>query len=196
MRPRTTRQHVAIVTILSLILSPAGFLGWPSFGGLSASQGTPAAKPAAPAANQAAAKPASAAAPTPAPLDGGWPRPTRRRAVRRSASISRRSSSWTNQKQMTFYAAVSYTRQGGDKPALGTIKAEADTKVSVTERLVDFSVLRITESNFPDARQAAGAGDCRGGHQGHRRSRVASSRSIACSPASTRARSSRRTSKA
>ena len=50
---------------------------------------------------------------------------------------------------MTFYAAVSYSAKPGDKPALGTIKAEADTKVSVNERLVDFSVLRISETNFP-----------------------------------------------
>jgi hypothetical protein len=32
---------------------------------------------------------------------------------------------------------------------LGTLKAEADTKVSVTERLVDFSVFHVTDSNFP-----------------------------------------------
>ncbi len=50
---------------------------------------------------------------------------------------------------MTAYSAVSYTAKAGEKPALGTVKVEADTKVSVTERLVNFSVIRIIESNFP-----------------------------------------------
>ena len=31
----------------------------------------------------------------------------------------------------------------------GMIKVEADTKVSVSDRLVNFSVIRIVESNFP-----------------------------------------------
>ena len=34
------------------------------------------------------------------------------------------------------------------KPAFGTIKLEADTKVSVTERLVSFQQLKIAEANF------------------------------------------------
>src|SRR6185503_16006722 len=47
------------------------------------------------------------------------------------------------------YSAVSYEQKGAPKPALGTIKLEADTKVSTSERLVKFTDLKITESNFP-----------------------------------------------
>jgi hypothetical protein len=50
---------------------------------------------------------------------------------------------------MVAYAAVSYLPAGeAEKPALGTIKMEADTSVSLEERLVKFSVLKITEANF------------------------------------------------
>jgi hypothetical protein len=127
-----------------LILSPAGLLGGAPFGALSATQGTPAAKPAA--AKPATAKPAPAA---PATLDGGWPRLHTTPSGAAFSIFQPQVASWENQKRMTFYAAVSYTAKQGDKPALGTIKAEADTQVSVSERLVDFSVLRIAETNFP-----------------------------------------------
>ena len=40
-------------------------------------------------------------------------------------------------------------RRARDKPALGTVKIEADTKVAVDERLVNFSRCKITEANFP-----------------------------------------------
>jgi hypothetical protein len=43
---------------------------------------------------------------------------------------------------------VSYTPKGATKPALGTLQIEADTAVSVAERLVDFSKYRILEANF------------------------------------------------
>ena len=39
--------------------------------------------------------------------------------------------------------------QGAPKAALGTIKVESDTSVSVGDRLVNFSEFKITESNFP-----------------------------------------------
>ena len=39
--------------------------------------------------------------------------------------------------------------RGRQKPALGSIKLETDTKVSTAERLVNYSVLKITESHFP-----------------------------------------------
>ena len=147
MRPGRSMKHLAIVTLLSVVLSPAGLIGRAPFVALT--QGATAAKPAAaPAAQPAAAKPASAAAPAMATLDGGWPRPFTTASGATFMIHQPQVASWANQKLMTFYAAVSYTAKPGDKPALGTIKAEADTKVSVTERLVDFSVLRIAETNF------------------------------------------------
>ena len=51
---------------------------------------------------------------------------------------------------MVAYAAVAFTAKGAAKPALGTVKVEADTTVAVTERLVNFTQVKLTESNFPD----------------------------------------------
>ncbi|HSE97212.1 MAG TPA: hypothetical protein VLD57_03005, partial [Blastocatellia bacterium] len=57
--------------------------------------------------------------------------------------------SWEDQKRLVAYAAVSYVPSGeAEKPAIGTIKIESDTSVSLEERLVKFSVLKITEANF------------------------------------------------
>ena len=57
--------------------------------------------------------------------------------------------SWDDQRHMVAYAAVGYETKGATKPALGSLKVEADTKVAVSERLVNFSALKVTESNFP-----------------------------------------------
>ena len=59
--------------------------------------------------------------------------------------------SWADQKTMTLHAAAAYTPKGKTSPLLGTIMAEADTRVSVDDRLVDFSSFRIIQSNFPGA---------------------------------------------
>ena len=143
---QTARRRTAIVTLWSLLLSPGGLVGGPSSTILTAAgQGTTAAKPAA----APAAKPAPAAAPAAPTIDGEWPRRFTTPSGAAFSVYQPQVASWENQKRMTFYSAASYTAKPGDKPALGTIKAEADTKVSVAERLVDFSVLRITESNFP-----------------------------------------------
>jgi hypothetical protein len=58
---------------------------------------------------------------------------------------------WENQRHMTAYSAVSYLQPGKEMPMLGTLTLEADTRVSVEERLVDFSSLQIVQSNFPNA---------------------------------------------
>jgi hypothetical protein len=57
--------------------------------------------------------------------------------------------SWDNQKHMVALAAVSYVEKAGKKPVMGTIKVESDTAVSLEQRLVKFSTLKITEANFP-----------------------------------------------
>ena len=59
--------------------------------------------------------------------------------------------SWDNQKKMQVYAAVTHTPKGAEKPLVGTVVVEADTKVSVPERLVDFSSFEVTQSHFPTA---------------------------------------------
>ena len=99
------------------------------------------------------------AATTPSVPDGEWPRrylaPDGALVVLYEPQIA----SWENQKLLTLHAATSYAPSGSDQPLLGTFIAEADTRVSVAERLVDFSSFRITQSNFPNAsrEQAAAA---------------------------------------
>jgi len=143
---QTARRRTAIVTLWSLLLSPGGLRVGASFPvpNTAPGQGTTTAKPAAP-----AAQPVPAAAPAAPTLDGEWPRRFTTPSGAAFTLYQPQVASWENQKRMTFYAAASYMARPDDKPALGTIKAEAETKVSVTERLVDFSILRITESNFP-----------------------------------------------
>jgi len=57
--------------------------------------------------------------------------------------------SWDKQKTIVMYAAVSYGPRGATKPSLGTAKLEANSEVAIEERLVNFSGLRLAETNFP-----------------------------------------------
>ena len=105
----------------------------------------PAPKPAATQPAKGAAKPASAA---PAPVDGGWPRAD---ALPSGASVllyQPQIASWDKQKHMVAMSAVSYRANATDKPVLGTVKLEADTSVAVSDRLVKFTNLKISEANF------------------------------------------------
>lgn len=85
----------------------------------------------------------------PAQADGGWPRsyvtPTGANLVVYTPQIS----SWDKQKHMVLYAAAAYTPAGASQPAFGTVKAEATTNVALSERLVELSVVKITDTNFP-----------------------------------------------
>ena len=58
---------------------------------------------------------------------------------------------WENQKKMTLFAAVTHTPKGAEKPLVGTVQVEANTRVSVSERLVDFSSFQVVQSHFQDA---------------------------------------------
>src|SRR6185295_20251180 len=89
-----------------------------------------------------------AAAATTPPPDGGWPRAYTTTSGVRFTLYQPQVASWTDQKRIVMYAAVSMSAQA-QKPALGTIRIEADTKVALDERLVNFSDLEITASNFP-----------------------------------------------
>jgi len=81
--------------------------------------------------------------------DRGWPRayslPSEAQLVIYQPQIS----SWQDQKQLVAYTAVSYVAKGEQKPALGTIKLETETETSVPDRLVKFSKIKISETNFP-----------------------------------------------
>jgi len=81
-------------------------------------------------------------------VEKGWPRsytaPSGASIVIHQPQIA----SWENQKHIVGFAAVSCLPAGAENAALGTLKIEADTDVSLSERLVKFSVLKITEANF------------------------------------------------
>ena len=120
---RAIRDHVAAVIACGLFLSPV--------------------------ATMVAAPQAAAAIKAPRPIDGGWPKsyvtPNGARVILYQPQIA----DWKDEKHLTLYAAVSYTPAGATTPVLGTVTAAAQTKVSVSQRLVDFSVFEITDSNFP-----------------------------------------------
>jgi len=144
------RAAVAGLTALSLALTPAA--------PLAAAKPQAAAVPpkAAPAPNAAATSKPAAPAPTPAPAvpaDGGWPRAYATDKGGKILVYQPQVASWADQKHLTVYAAVSYEAKGATKPALGSVKIEADTKVAVSDRLVNFAPLQITESNFPTLRK-------------------------------------------
>ncbi|HET6956230.1 MAG TPA: hypothetical protein VFI56_06600 [Vicinamibacterales bacterium] len=93
----------------------------------------------------------SLAAPGPAstPVDGGWPRAYTTTSGGQVTLFEPQIVSWTDQKWMVAYAAVAYAGKDDKMPALGTLRIEAATSVSVPERLVNFSQLNITMANFP-----------------------------------------------
>jgi hypothetical protein len=150
-QPRHPRRAAALVAALSLLVQPSA----PAIAAAT-SQAQPAAKPASPpsqttkATTPTASKatPASAAA-APAPVDGGWPRiydlPSGGSILLYQPQIA----SWEKQAHIVGFSAVSYRAKTDDKPAMGTIKLESDTKVALDERLVSFNPMKITEANFP-----------------------------------------------
>jgi hypothetical protein len=164
---RRAHRAAAIVASLSVLIEPTAHLT-----AAAARQGQPASKPAAtqpqtPATAQpqppSTAQPstpttaktppgskpplAAVAAATP-PVDGGWPRMY---SLPSGASIlmyQPQISSWDKQAHLVAFSAVSHRSKTGDKPALGTIRLEADTKVALEDRLVSFRQMKIVETNF------------------------------------------------
>jgi hypothetical protein len=145
------RRAAAVIAALSLLVHTSELA--------IVAQAPPATKPAAPApqtpapTTPAAPKPtpASAAASTtaaPAAVDGGWPRvydlPSGGSVLVYQPQIA----SWEKQAAMVAFSAVSYRAKTADKPALGTIRFEAKTKVALDDRLVNFSQMKIDEANF------------------------------------------------
>ena len=133
------RARVALFTALSFMAAPLAPL---------VSAQAPAPKTTAAQAPAAAPATKPAAAPQP-PVDGGWPRAYQTASGARILAYLPQVASWTNQKHMVAYAAVSYAATATEKPALGTLKLEGDTLVALSERLVSFSPVKITEANFP-----------------------------------------------
>ena len=81
--------------------------------------------------------------------DRGWPRGFKTPSGAQIVLYQPQVANWENQRHMVAYSAASYLPADKKKPELGTLKIEADTEVALAERLVRFSVLKITETNFP-----------------------------------------------
>jgi hypothetical protein len=165
---RRPTRAVATVAALSLLLQPSA----PFLRALEAAGPSPqaAAKPAAPspqttkpaAPSPQTAKPAApspqtaqpAAASTtkpaanPAPIDGGWPRLANLPSGGTVLIYQPQVASWDKQAHLVAFSAVSHRAKGVDKPAVGTIRLEADTKVALEDRLVSFQKMKIAEANF------------------------------------------------
>src|SRR5262245_31152912 len=127
---RYSPRAIALITALDVLLSPLAPL-------VHAQATSPTATP------QPASPPTSEAG------DGGWPRDFVTATGGMVRVFQPQIASWDGQKRIVMYAGVSYSAKGSEKPALGTIKVEGNTSVSVSERLVNFTDFRMTESNFP-----------------------------------------------
>src|ERR1044071_1196515 len=80
--------------------------------------------------------------------DRGWPRGYNLPSEGQIVIFQPQIASWDDQKHVVALAAVSYVAKGAERPVLGTIKLEGDTLVSLEQRLVKFSTLKISEANF------------------------------------------------
>jgi hypothetical protein len=78
--------------------------------------------------------------------DTGWPRPLQLKTGT-VLWYQPQVESWNDQKYIVAWSAVSYQPTGAQQPALGTIKIEGPSSVSVDERVVRMD-LRISEYNF------------------------------------------------
>ena len=92
--------------------------------------------------------PAAAAVAAAAPVDGVWPRVHNLSSGGSILMYQPQIASWDKQVHLVAFSAVSYRGKTDDKPSLGTIKLEADTKVALAERLVSFEQMKIVEANF------------------------------------------------
>ena len=141
----TEMHHKKRSAAITAIVAAASIVVPPSVPLMAVGQTKPASQTAKPAPAQTA-KPA--ATPTSAPLDGGWPRVY---SLANGGSIlvyQPQVSSWQNQTNLVAFSAVSYRDTAAGKPVLGTIKIEAETKVALSDRLVNFHQMKIAEANF------------------------------------------------
>src|SRR5215831_7901820 len=149
------RTRSAVHSVIALITATC-FGGAPFVQVLKAAQAQPAptaakpaaAKPVPAAAKPAGAPPAPAPAATPGAPDGGWPRAYTTPSGAHLMLYQPQISSWDNKEHMVAYSAVAYETAGAEKPALGTVRIEADTSVSMDKRLVSFANFTVPEMNF------------------------------------------------
>jgi hypothetical protein len=83
-------------------------------------------------------------------VDGGWPRAYLTRADAAVIVYQPQIASWDGRTKMVAYAAVAYQPKGAKQSSLGTVKLESTTSLSVPDRLVRFSPVKVTETHFND----------------------------------------------
>ena len=137
-------RAVAMIAVLALLAPQTP---------LAAQAATQAKPPATPAPATAAPKaPATQKPAAPAaaalPIDGGWPRIYNLPSGGSVLVYQPQVATWAGQKHMVAFSAVSYRDTAGSKPALGTVRLEADTSVALEDRLVSFKNLKTVEANF------------------------------------------------
>jgi hypothetical protein len=139
---------IAVITSVGVLASgtPVAALTLPSVEAQTRPPTTAPATPAAPDAQAGAKPPATPVEPP--PIDGGWPRLYELASGGSVLVYQPQVASWKDQKHMVAFSAVSYRGAAESKPALGTLRLEADTNVALTDRLVSFRNLRTVEASF------------------------------------------------
>ncbi len=147
-RMRRSHPAIAILAMVSLMESSVTMSFAPVYAQTTAK---PAAQAPPPKTAPTTAKPATAASATTvtAPIDGGWPRQYGLAGGGSLTVYQPQIITWDQRRHMVAFSAVSYTAKTGAKPALGTIKLEANTSVATADRLVSLQGLKIAETNFP-----------------------------------------------
>ena len=145
------RSHPAVTVLIvaGLVQPPSTIAALRAQAPPASASTAKAAQPPAAKAPTTGAKPAATTTAAPAPIDGGWPR---RYTLSNGGHVmvyQPQLSTWDGQRHMVAFSAVSYAASASAKPALGTIKIEADTSVATTERLVSFRALKISQATFP-----------------------------------------------
>ena len=143
---KRANRVASVVAVLGLLVEPVApvITAASPLGQTAAKPPAPVQTP--PAKAPQATKPAAAAV-TP-PIDGGWPRMYDLPSGSSILVYQPQVASWDKQTHIVGLSAVSYRSKAGDKPAFGTVRLEADTSVSLAERLVNFKPLKIVEASF------------------------------------------------
>src|SRR5918995_2705430 len=148
MNHKTRRERALAIIMAFVVLAPVTPLASRTVSGQGAPAKPPSPAPTAPSPIAQGVTAPSATAADARPIDGGWPRVYALESGGSVLAYQPQIASWKNQKHMVAFSAVSYRDKAGSKPALGTLKFEADTKVALAERLVSFKNLRTVEVNF------------------------------------------------
>lgn len=155
-RHRAAHRHIALAVIASLIVSPIAAVApqaqtpaTPKSPAPTTTEPAISLTKATTAAKAPAAAPKAAAPVASLPADLGWPRAYTTASGGHVLVYQPQVSDWPDQKHITAYGAVSWQPKGAATPSLGTVKLESTTQVSMTDRLVKFSALKITEANLP-----------------------------------------------